>query len=188
MDRAQYLDILADEVMRLDGTVSELLDYAAARPGKGRCRWTQVWGRVEKLLRAALPHDLALESGGEDPALAVSPGHLQQILLNLVRNAARAACSKEARRKDGRPAVRVRASAAGGRALIEVADTGPGVPADMLPRLFAPFATASEGGTGLGLATVRRLAELYGGRAWAENGERGARFFVELPTAGSMVD
>jgi signal transduction histidine kinase len=170
----EYLSILKEEVLRLDGAVRELLDYASAKPAKARCEWTEVFGRVERL--AAQP-GLRLDKEGEPAELAVSGAHLQQILLNLVRNAARAAESS----KEPRVTVAVRSE--DGRAFLTVDDNGAGIPEEVRPKLFAPFESYASGGTGLGLATVKRLAELYGGRAWAENLPRGARFGVELPLA-----
>lgn len=172
-----FLAVLKDEVLRLDGTLTELLDYASAKPQNARCEWTQAWGRMEKLVCAELGHTIKLSSSGPPAELAISGGHLQQILLNLVKNAARAAKTNPA------PEVKVAVLLSGRTAHISVSDNGPGIPADVLPRLFTAFTTASVGGTGLGLATVRRLAELYGGRAWAENLASGARFSVELPLA-----
>jgi len=179
-DRKEYLEILQREVERLNGTLTDLLDYASAKPKEGRCDWLELWGRVEKLMRTDLPDGLVLEASKEPVALAVTGAHLQQILFNLVKNAIRAAVLDGA---GSPPTVRVRLEGEDGRAVLCVEDNGPGIPEEMMARLFAPFATASVGGTGLGLATVRRLAELYGGRAWAENAEVGARFLVELPLA-----
>lgn len=179
-DRGEYLEILQREVIRLDGTLKELLDYASAQPKRGTADWLEVWGRVEKLIRLKLPESVVLEASREPAVLAVSGAHLQQILLNLVKNAIRAAQLEGA---DAPPAVKVELALDGGRAELSVEDNGPGIPGEMRARLFSPFSTASVGGTGLGLATVRRLAELYGGRAWADDRPKGARFVVELPLA-----
>ncbi|HBL16308.1 MAG TPA: hypothetical protein DD417_05990 [Elusimicrobia bacterium] len=194
--RLEYLRILEDEITRMDEILTSLLDYASARTPKARCRWAEVWDRVERLIRVDLPRELKLRQEGADLELAVAGAHLQQILINLVKNAVRAALSAKGERQrseDGapmgaatgsvQPEVRVSLTAGDGCAVLEVSDSGSGIPAEVFDRLFIPFASASPGGTGLGLATVRRLAELYGGRAWAENGERGARFVVELPIA-----
>ena len=78
---------------------------------------------------------------------------------------------------------------AGGRAVLEVADTGVGIDQDTLQRLFEPFAQAdrslvrSRGGLGLGLALVKGLVELHGGTASAHSDGpgKGARFTLELP-------
>ncbi|MDD5629122.1 MAG: ATP-binding protein [Elusimicrobia bacterium] len=191
-ERREYLGVLKEEVARLDGIVNELLDYASPKPEQARASWGEVWGKVERLARTDWPGAVALDCRAEDLALAVTPDHLRQILLNLLRNAARAA----------RSSVAVSLRRRAGWAVLEVSDDGPGIPAELLPRLFTPFAKSSGGGAGLGLATVKRLAELYGGRAWAENLSpgacgigssagpggtdsltAGARFTVELPAA-----
>lgn len=81
--------------------------------------------------------------------------------------------------------IEVRAQASAEEAVISVKDTGPGIPADDLPRVFERFFQvdrARRNGTGLGLAIVRHIVMAHGGRAWAESSPgEGATFFVALP-------
>jgi signal transduction histidine kinase len=93
------------------------------------------------------------------PSLTVCPGVLHDALLNLVLNAG------DALEGSGDIRVELRAGAGGGRdgAVIEVHDSGPGVPPAMKARLFQPFHTTKAHGTGLGLLAVKACAELHGG-------------------------
>jgi two-component system sensor histidine kinase CpxA len=74
-----------------------------------------------------------------------------------------------------------------GKAVLIVRDQGPGVPEDMLERIFQPFVrvdssrTTATGGVGLGLAIVKRAVGLHRGEVRAENAEPGLRVLVELP-------
>jgi C4-dicarboxylate-specific signal transduction histidine kinase len=73
-----------------------------------------------------------------------------------------------------------------GTATLTVRDTGPGVPPDVLPRIFAPFFTTKSHGTGLGLAIAQRMVEGLSGRITAERPPEGGMCFrIELPTAGT---
>ena len=81
--------------------------------------------------------------------------------------------------------------------LITVKDTGLGIPADHLEKIFQEFAqvdtssTRKAGGTGLGLPISRRLVEMHGGRMWAKSEGlpgKGSTFFVELPVEARIVD
>ena len=68
---------------------------------------------------------------------------------------------------------------------IRVQDTGPGIPEDILPRLFDPFFTTRAQGTGLGLAVVAMTAASHGGEVRAQNRPGGgAVFYIDLPIAG----
>jgi len=101
---------------------------------------------------------------------------VRQVIVNLIINALQAI--------EGLPDGRVVLSAGlrDGQAACSVRDNGPGVPADRAEAVFRPFMTTKPRGTGLGLATSRRLVELQGGRLWTENpGAPGACFTFTLP-------
>ena len=71
-----------------------------------------------------------------------------------------------------------------GRIVVTVADTGPGVPEKILPRLFDPYFSAKSGGTGLGLAIAKKIVEEHGGKITAENSSGGGfRVRFDLPQA-----
>jgi signal transduction histidine kinase len=112
------------------------------------------------------------------PAVVGNRVHLQQIVLNLVLNAIEAvrASSSDVRR------VSVKTAQTPSHDVeVTVADTGPGIAAEQLPRLFESFFTTKQDGMGLGLSIARSLVEAHGGTIWAENGSQGAVFRVVLP-------
>jgi two-component system NtrC family sensor kinase len=112
------------------------------------------------------------------PARVVgNANQLQQVVVNLIVNASQAVSGK------GRIAIHT-GPGAPGRAVVSVADDGPGVPADLAERIFEPFFTTKpEGqGTGLGLSICYRIAEEHGGTIRLETPPGGgARFVVDLP-------
>jgi signal transduction histidine kinase len=115
-------------------------------------------------------------AGFEGMRVAGDSTLLRQAFSNLLRNSAEAA--------QGR-AVRVRASAReeGGRVVLEIEDDAGGIKPDEMERIFIPFVTTKSQGTGLGLALVHRIVSEHGGSVRVENGDKGARFRVELVKA-----
>ena len=121
-------------------------------------------------------------------AAAVDPSALRQILLNLLDNAVKYGPRGQT--------VRVAVERAGAAVRLTVEDGGPGVTAEERERIWEPFVRGrageawAGGGSGIGLAVVRDLAERHGGRAWVEATRAGvgARFVVELPAAAMVPD
>ncbi len=125
---------------------------------------------------------LAIEIDPACPPLHADERALKQILINLVSNAVKFTP------EGGRITVRAE-PARGGGFQISVQDNGPGIPREKLDKIFTPFSQVDNrydrqaGGTGLGLALVRGLAELHGGRAWLESEPgKGCCAYVVLPT------
>ncbi len=113
----------------------------------------------------------------------IDPGALKQVLLNLFINA------QQAMHKDGE--LMVRTGRRAGCAVIQVNDTGRGIPPERLPTIFRPYYSSRSGGTGLGLATAKKIIEAHEGTitVHSELG-KGTSFTIELPmaSADSEVD
>jgi signal transduction histidine kinase len=122
--------------------------------------------------------------GGSGAVVSMVPGHLEQVLDNLLDNALDALGRRGASGHGDAPAVSVRVSAEAPTVRVEVADNGPGMTESERERAFRRFATASPGGTGIGLAIVQRLVTANGGTAsLAEAPGGGLTVVLEFPAA-----
>jgi signal transduction histidine kinase len=174
------LHLILEEVGRMEGTIQGLLDFSR----------TPVMNRTKHDLRETLQRSINLVDGRLkqcqivlDPEITSEPlwidgdaEQLNQVFVNLLLN------SIEAMPTGGRLNVSAEFFAERRIGRIVVRDTGDGIAHDVLPRLFEPFATTKERGTGLGLAVSRRIVTDHQGTISAANlPERGAILVVELP-------
>ena len=132
----------------------------------------------------ALPEDL--------PPIQGDPHQLRQIFTNLLTNAFEAMGGKGQVRISAQQVVAEEEPTATGELSavpmiqVEVADSGPGVPADVMDRIFSPFFTTKPQGSGLGLAIVRKIVDAHDGRIdVSAPSEGGTRFRVTLPVSSS---
>lgn len=118
------------------------------------------------------------------PEVLVDPVQIQQIVVNIVRNAF------EALKDSPNPEVRISAREEKGSLLVNVEDNGPGIPADAVPNLFKAFSTSKRSGLGLGLAISRTIAQNHGGDLTVDPGGhgRGACFELQLPLPVPMTE
>jgi C4-dicarboxylate-specific signal transduction histidine kinase len=155
------------QAVDLNATVNETLRLVA---NEARLR------RVN--LRHAMTPDL--------PVVLAEPTQLQQVMLNLITNAIEAA---ETMAYDRRVEIRTSYVADDGLPLVEVQDSGPGVPAAALNRIFEPFYTTKRQGLGFGLSICRSIVDSFGGRISVESPpEGGAIFRVYLRAFADVSD
>ncbi|MBN9120704.1 MAG: response regulator [Planctomycetes bacterium] len=171
--------------------VDDLLDISRVTSGKMRLRreLVEIRSVVESAVEASRPaietgrHALAVKLPDERLWLRADPTRLAQVIGNLLTNAAK--YTPDGGRVD------VSVEREGGHTVVRVTDTGVGIPADMLPRVFDLFTQVdrhlerAQGGLGIGLALVKRLVEMHGGAITAESPgpDRGSTFVVRLPLA-----
>jgi two-component system sensor kinase FixL len=111
------------------------------------------------------------------PTAEVDRVQIQQVLLNLIRNAVEAMEAREVRE------LSVGTGMADGAVLVSVADTGGGIPPEIESKLFQPFVTTKAEGMGIGLSVCRTIVEAHGGRLWVEPRAGGGSIFrFTLPT------
>jgi PAS domain S-box-containing protein len=170
-------------VQRCDNIVAEMLDFVRHKELERVTAAFDPWVAEtldEHLLPAGVAVERDLRAGIEVP---FDRERMRRILVNLVDNAAQALTSPGWIPPDGRePRITVRTEVAGPHLKITLLDNGPGIPADVLPRIFEPLFTTKNFGVGLGLPTVRQIVELHGGTIDADSrtGE-GAAFTIWLP-------
>jgi signal transduction histidine kinase len=177
-DAAILFGILEEEAGRLNRTVGDLLNYV--RPLEPERRHDDLVELARDVVRQRLqsrPDDIESEVISESSLESVStdPVLMRIALSNLVTNAV------QAMPEGGKLTVTLSHAQHDGIA-IAVRDTGRGIPAAVLPRVFEPFFTTRASGAGLGLAVVRRIVEAHDGHVLAESdGTRGTVFTVVLP-------
>lgn len=195
-----FLDIIIEEVDRLDRVVGSVLDYA--RPGKGNPAPVDVNAVVRRTMQVLSPGqssgvaiDFALD---EDlPRVSIDAEQLRQVLMNLVHNGLQAIGDRGTLTIStrGRKAAPMGWHAVEGgsdrRTWVElsVKDTGQGISPKILNNLFVPFFSTRSKGTGLGLAISQRIAQAAGGSIEVATQEgTGSTFTVVLPSAEQSED
>ncbi|MFL5271068.1 MAG: sensor histidine kinase [Anaeromyxobacteraceae bacterium] len=181
----QALERAREQVMRMSDTIEALLQFARAsgRPEAGaRSSVAAVVDEVATDAEAVLAHQgMAIVRDLQAPAdVAMSTSHLRTVLMNLVVNAVKHGSAGPG------SVVMVSARRTGARVALSVRDWGRGIPSDVKPHVFEPLFRASRGtdGYGLGLATVKRLVEAYGGSVMVESSVGlGTAFVIDLPPA-----
>jgi len=175
----QRLDAMTEQIEAAARIVRGLLDFARRdEPKVADLDFGSVVRDAVDFLRGKQPADVALELELPPTPVEVAGdrGQLLQVVTNLFNNASDA--------MGGRGTIRIYLRAHGGRAELDVVDTGPGISAEAMPHLFEPFYTTKpEGeGTGLGLAICHGIVNAHHGSITARNvpGE-GAGFLVSLP-------
>jgi len=166
-----------------------LLNARETLPERRLVSLNQVVQRAMDLQRFSLVAEKIRVDIDLDPVLPFvhgDPGHLQQVLMNLVGNA------RQAIEQQGQGGtIRLRTERIGERrVLLEVADTGPGIPQAILARIFDPFFTTKPPGvgTGLGLAIVLSVVREHGGQVHVSSPPQGGAVFqIELPAAAETV-
>jgi signal transduction histidine kinase len=171
---------ISEELRRVDGVVRQLLGFAKPKaPVLAQVDLRTIIDAAVLLGgpgAAAQGAAIAWQRPSEPLDVLADADLIQQVVVNLLINALQAV------RDVTGATVTISADARDGAIACSVRDNGPGVPADRSETIFRPFVTTKTQGTGLGLATSRRLIERHRGRLWLENpGQPGACFTFTLP-------
>jgi len=174
----QFLAVAKGEINRLDYIVTQFLQ--AIRPTAPQIKLSQLNEVVTTTLQLLEPElenrgvHVKTKLGRELPLVPIDATQIQQVLLNLIKNA------MQAMTKGGTLSLQTGEGADG--VWVSVADTGGGIPQDQLNRIFEPFYTTKKKGSGLGLMIVQRIVRAHNGRIDLESQVgRGTTFRIWLP-------
>jgi signal transduction histidine kinase len=177
------LAVMIEETKRLDHIIRNFLEFSRSpRLKLARCQVSDLLDQCVELLRYDLKnHNISLDCRvpADLPEIHTDIQQLKQVIINLVNNAV------EAIGKDG--FIWVTASKevnpqGEGMVVLRVRDSGRGIPHDMREKMFQPFASTKENGTGLGLSTAKRIMTLHGGDLVLEStSEEGTVFALRMP-------
>ncbi|MGA9754404.1 MAG: ATP-binding protein, partial [Desulfobaccales bacterium] len=169
------------EVKRLESFLGELRDFLRpAQPSKQEINLNQVIQEVVALMEDAIQEkgvSLVARLDPDLPPIEADPNQLKQVLLNLLKNAL------EATEDQGK--ILISSGARDSQVWFEVQDTGRGMGEDVLEKIFHPFYTTKDKGTGLGLAVINKIVTDHHGTISVDSvAGSGSTFTVRLPQKG----
>jgi two-component system, sporulation sensor kinase E len=180
----ESIDIARSEVNRLDSIVTQFL--RAIRPSKPQLQPENVNTIVEDTVRFFAPEiqdrDIVVEQElrSDLPLLRIDRDQMKQVFYNVIKN------SLEAMKRGG--ILRIRTDRDDTHVLVSFVDTGSGMSAENLSRVFEPYFTTKASGTGLGLLIVRRIVREHGGELSIESSEgKGLTLTIRLPYVDKRV-
>ena len=178
-EHVEMLRSMQGEIKRIATLIDVFLQYARPATPQLEVRdLNEVLNATARFLQADFRQsgvELVLDLEPLLPSVELDEGQLRQALLNILGNA------RQVMEPGGQVRVSTRAGM-GGEVVVEIADTGPGIPADSLERIFEPFFSKRAGGTGLGLAIARQMVENHHGRIEVDSQlGRGTTFRIHLP-------
>lgn len=157
----KYSEVMIQEVERLDRVIANLLDYANPKePAREQTSLADIIHRSIALIAddaTAKKVDVSAKIAENIPPVKVDRDQITQVLLNIALNAL------DAMKRGGKLAIRCFPDDEGTFVILEIKDTGHGIPEEELTRIFDPFYTTKKTGTGLGLAIAHRIVENHGG-------------------------
>ncbi len=184
-DRTEYLrytNVLRDEIGRLTVLMEELLEYG--KPFRGDLYLVSMEEMIARSIRACVPAaevaQVQLNGSLEEslPKIKIDRRRLSKVFVNLIENAIQHSPSGSV------VTVEAQKVSDGGHDWVQCAirDSGPGISAEDLPKIFEPFYSKRRGGTGLGLAIAQRIMQEHGGKMIAGNNpEGGACMIARFP-------
>lgn len=181
-----WYELIMDEINRMSMLTAEFLQFSKPHVSQYRVHSIgQCIQRVISLLDSEvsrLGHQIVFEPADEPLNMLMDQDKMLQLLLNLVKNAL------EAMPEQGVVTIRLYSSEEG-LAVIEVADTGMGIPEKDLDKIFVPFYTTKDSGTGLGLSICHKIVQDHEGRIEVESeAAKGTKFTITLPLAEHKED
>ncbi|MEW6662340.1 MAG: ATP-binding protein [Bacillota bacterium] len=181
--KRQYLDIILEELERINNLLKTLMDLAKPHPPKvGKASAAQLMNELEELMRGeTFLRDIKFTVDCEKglPDVAADSEQIKQVLINALRNAL------EATPAGGSIVIGAKKAFEPGWLTLFVKDTGRGIPAHLLSQVYDPFFTTKPEGTGLGLFLCRQIVENHHGRISIESQEgQGTTLYVHLPVHG----
>ena len=176
--RREVIKEILEQVHRLDRRVRDLLMFArtSALRMEDVDPASMIRGTLALLSEEPMMRRVTIEVTADPGPIRMDRGQMQEVLVNLIRNAADS--------MNGEGELHLSVERSDREMILSVEDTGPGVAAHNVEEIFKPFFTTRSGGTGLGLSIARRTLEAHGGSLTYERGRLGgARFVARLPLA-----
>ncbi len=182
------LDVVSEEIRHIDTIVQNFLEFS--RPPRLQVQYISPSTVVDQALQLLIHRlksyrvEISLHRDSVSPPILIDPEQLKEVLVNLIVNAC------EAMHDGGNISIHecvTDTTGFGETAMIELSDNGPGIPTEILDKIFQPFFTTKEEGTGLGLSIANRIIEEHEGRLEVESTHgQGSTFRIFLPLERTM--